>query len=366
MNMKQLFPVIALLGIFCAVPRPVLADDDDSGPAVQATVFVKTVHPTEKVLARELTAYGAVMPDARKTVHIVLPRPGRVTKLAVSTGEEVRSGQKLFEFATDSSTVLVYQEAVSSVRFARADLARVQELLKERLATQAQLAISKKALSDAEQTLQAQEKTGAGKATQWSVAPGDAVVTNITASVGERMDRGGGIMELTARGAVQVHLGVEPERLSEVRPGMPVVMTSVFGHNLSVHGRIDEIHAMINPQTRLVDAIVRLDKSAADGLLPGMQVRGIITLSKVKSWVVPRQAVLSDDDGSYVFQVKGGKAIRVKVKTVLDTDDVYGIEGNLDPKLELVVLGNYELSNGQTVRATEVGAPAQADKAGAK
>lgn len=356
----------AVIGIALS-PLAAADDDDDSGAAVNSTVYVKTVLPTEKVTPVQLTAYGTVNPDSRKTIHIVLPRPGIINKLAVSTGEEVRRGQGLFEFTTGSATVLAYRQAVSAVAFARTDVARTKELLGEKLATRSQLATSEKALSDAEQALQAQQSVGAGKTSEWITAPDDAVVTNIAATVGERMDRGGGVLELTERGAVQIHLGIEPERLNAVHVGMPVVLASVFGADQRINGRVDEVHAMINPQTRLVDAVVRLSKGAADGLLPGMQVRGVITLSEVKSWVLPRQAVLTDDDGPYLFQVKAGKAVRVNVKIVVDSDNIYGVEGPIDPKAGLVTLGNYELSNGTVVRETEVSAQAAtSDKAGTK
>ncbi len=187
-------------------------------------------------------------------------------------------------------------------------------------------------------------------------------MTQITAIVGERVDRGGGILQLTERGSVQVHLGIEPERLADVHVGMPVSLSSVFGQARPVAGRLDELHGIIDPQTRLVDAIVRLSGTAAATLLPGMQVKGVITTSTVKSWVVPRQAVLSDEAGPYVFQIKDGKAVRVNVKTVLDSGDTYGIEGPLDPAAELVTMGNYGLNAGQAVRKTEIGTPAPAGK----
>ena len=363
MKRNCLLPIIAAIGISFGGLGPVYADDDDGGGAVNSTVFVQTVVPAEKTLPRQMTTYGTVLPDIRNSVHIVLPRPGQVTKLAVSPGEQVRGGQKLFEFTTGSAAVLAYQQAVTALSFAKADLARNQELFSEKLATKTQLATSERALADAQRAMQAQDKTGAGNSTQWIVAPSDAVVTEITANVGERMDRGAGIMQLTQRGAVQIHLGIEPERLGEVHPGMHVALTSVFGESHPVSGQIDQLHAMINPQTRLVDAIVRLDGAAAGSLLPGMQVKGTITLSTVKSWVVPRQAVLSDAHGAYVFQVKDGKAVRVDVKQVLDMDDIYGVEGPLDSKAPLVTLGNYGLKAGQVIRNTELSASAPAGKA---
>ena len=353
-------PVLAALAVAATPAWP-----DDSGRHA-ATVLVKTAPLSKKTLPVLLTAYGTVQPDSGNTVHMVVPRAGQVTKLVVSPGQEVRRRQQLFEFATGAATLLGYQQAASTVKFATADLARTRELFKERLATNAQVATAEKALSDAQDALKAQERVGAGRSVQWVVSPGDAIVTEVNAKVGDRLDQGGTVLQLTERGAVQIMLGIEPEDVDKVHAGMPVAITSVFDPSRKIDGKIDGVHGMIDPQTRLVDAVVRMEGKPAAGLLPNMRVQGVITIGEVTGWVVPRQAVLTDDQGAYVYQIKDGQAQRVGVKILLDSDDVYAIDGPLDSKLALVTLGNYELSDGQAVReAAAAGNAAAAAPAGA-
>lgn len=361
MNRTLVLSAAVALALGGTMLRPALADDD-SGGRKQATVLVETAPLAKKTLPVQMTTYGTVQPDIDDTVHIVAPRAGQIARLAVNPGQEVRRGQKLVQFATGAATLLGYQQAASAVKFARADLARAQALFKERLATTSQVATAEKALSDAEDALKAQEKTGAGQATQWIVSPADAIVTEVNAKIGDRLDQGGAVLQLTERGAVQVLLGVEPEQVAKIKVGMPVEITSVFGSAPPIAGNIDSVHGIIDPQTRLVDAVVELAGKPADGFLPGMRVEGVITLATVTGWVVPRQAVLTDDGGAYVYQVKDGQAVRVNVKILLDTDDVYAIDGELDPKLKLVTLGNYELSDGQPVREPTASKKDQAAK----
>lgn len=349
MNRKLLLPVLAVLGAHAMVIGSALADDD-SGGQTSGTVLVQTAPLVRKTLPVQMTTYGTVQPDTGNTVHVVVSRAGQVARLVVAPGQEVHRGQKLFEFATGAATLLGYEQAASAVKFARTDLARTRELFAEKLATNAQVAASEKTLSDAQDALQAQRRIGAGTATQWIVAPGDGVVTEVNAKVGDRLDPGGTVLQLTERGAVQIMLGVEPEQVGKLHAGMPVTITSVFDSAHPVSGHVDSVHGMIDPRTRLVDAVVRMEGKAAEGLLPGMSVEGVITLGTVTGFVVPRRAVLSDDDGLYVYQVKDGKAVRVGVKVLLDTGDVYAIDGKLDPAIKLVTLGNYELSGGQAVR----------------
>jgi RND family efflux transporter MFP subunit len=359
---KSLLPIVLALGMHAILVGAALADDD-SGGRKSSTVLVQTAALTRKTLPVQLTTYGTVQPDTGNTVHVVVSHAGQVARLVVAPGQEVRRGQRLFEYATGAATLLGYQQAASAVKFARSDLARTRELYDEKLATKAQVAAAEKALADAEDALKAQQKIGAGTTDQWITAPGDGIVTEVNAKVGDRLDQGGTVLQLTERGAVQIMLGVEPEQVSKVHAGMPVTITSVFDSAHAIAGKIDSVHGMIDPQTRLVDAVVRMDGKPAEGLLPGMRVEGVITLGTVSGYVVPRQAVLSDEEGSYVYQIKDGQAVRVGTKVLLDTDDVYAIDGKLDPALKLVTLGNYELSDGQAVR--EAGA-AGADQSGAK
>jgi hypothetical protein len=65
---------------------------------------------------------------------------------------------------------------------------------------------------------------------------------------------------------------------------------------------------------------------------------------------VPRQAVLSDDNGSYLYQVAAGHARRVAVAKRAEAGNLVGVDGKLDPALPVVALGNYELEDGMAVR----------------
>jgi hypothetical protein len=65
---------------------------------------------------------------------------------------------------------------------------------------------------------------------------------------------------------------------------------------------------------------------------------------------VPHDALLSDEQGDYVFQVRDGKARRVAVKRGLDAGGLVAVEGLADTRAPVVVEGNYELEDGMAVR----------------
>jgi len=70
--------------------------------------------------------------------------------------------------------------------------------------------------------------------------------------------------------------------------------------------------------------------------------------------VVPRSAVLPDDDKQVLFTVKDGKAVRHEIKTGLVTDELVEVIGdNLHAGDSVVTLGNYELEDGMEIQAAE-------------
>jgi membrane fusion protein (multidrug efflux system) len=103
---------------------------------------------------------------------------------------------------------------------------------------------------------------------------------------------------------------------------------------------------MLNPKTRLVDA----DVATATPLLPGESFRVDILVGQKQGWLVPRNAVLSDDKGAYLFQTKNGKAARIDVTIVATLGDRSAVTGPIDARSPIVTEGNYELSDGAAVR----------------
>jgi hypothetical protein len=105
----------------------------------------------------------------------------------------------------------------------------------------------------------------------------------------------------------------------------------------------------IDPQSRLLPAQVELPASASATLLAGTTVTAQIDAGDFRAWTVPRNAVLHDDQGDYLFQVHGGHAKRVDVTVRSPDGDTVGVQGSIDPQAPIVVLGVYELGDGDAV-----------------
>lgn len=311
------------------------------------SVSVETVAMKQLQMTDIVSGYGSVSPDTRSLEAISLPRPGQIVRLLVSPGQTVKKGSALLQFGTGADASMNYQQARQAVDFATSEVTRIGQLVAQQLATQSQLAAANKALADAKAALHAQERIGAGRALEQVNAPFDGIVMSVQAAQGDRLAAGAPLLQLARAGGQRVLLGVEPDDVMRVRPGMAVSVVPVFSSETRVHGRVAQVFGMINPQTQLVDVLVKVSDG---GLMPGTRVRAEIEVAKQTAWVVPRSAVLQDDKGAYLFQVAQGKARRINVQTGLEHNGLIAVQGPFDTGEAVVSLGNYELRDGMAVR----------------
>ncbi len=310
-------------------------------------VQVKTVAMKQQQMNDTVSGYGSVSPDTRSLETLSLPRPGQIVRLLVSSGQTVKKGTPLLQFGTGADATLGYQQARQAVDFATSEAKRIGQLAAQQLATQSQLAAANKALADAEAALHAQDRIGAGRALEQTTAPFNGIVMSVQAAQGDRLAAGAPLLQLARAGGQRVLLGVEPDDVSRVRPGMTVSIAPVFSSKSKVSGRVAQVFGMINPQTQLVDVLVKVSEG---GLMPGTRVRAEIEVATQTAWVVPRTAVLTDANGAYLFQVAAGIARRINVQTGVEHKGLIAVQGAFDTALAVVSLGNYELQDGMAVR----------------
>ncbi|SIO48106.1 RND family efflux transporter, MFP subunit [Burkholderia sp. GAS332] len=332
--------------------------------ADQPVVSVQTVRVQRAIIAQPVRAYGIVAASASNLTTVNLPYLARIVQMRVQAGQSVTRGTPLFVVQADPAAVLAANQAKSAVTLAQGELARTQSLHDKGLATQSQLATARKAAEDAQQALAAQNQTGVASSSKVIAAPIDGVVLQISAAQGDQIQPGAAILQLTSGSGngkdarANVMLGVEPSDVPAIHTGDTVTLhgLSTTLAKAAVDGRVVLVGASVDQQSQLVNvgANVPLGQSA---FIPGTRVSADIATHGGTHWVVPRAAVLKDDQGAYVFQITPqNKARRVAVVTQIENGDRYGVDGPIDGAQGLVVSGNYELKDGMAVRVSG-GAP---------
>ena len=316
-------------------------------PAETASVLVSTIMPRHGAVPETVTAYGTAAPGPGTTITLSLPRAGQVQDLRAESGVSVRSGEKLLTFGASPAAVQAYDQAVAGLALAQKEQAHTAQLLSQQLATRSQLAQADKAVADAQATLAAQQREGGGNAVQTLTAPFDGVVIALFVKPGERVAAGTPLLTVAQTRGVVVSVGVEPAQRAKLRLGQPAKLEPLQASETTIDGTVQRIDAMLDPRTRQVGVEIGV---APGMVLPNAGFKAEIIVGQFQGWPLPRDAVLTDGKGAYVFQVAGDKAQRVDVRVVGTFGETTVVSGAIDPSRQVVTQGNYQLTDGEAVR----------------
>lgn len=318
--------------------------------AEEPSVLIQKATVVQQNIKETLTVYGQVWADPDAMLTISLSHSGLITRLAVRLGQRIKRGDALFELAASPAAHMQYLQAQTAVNYAQGELVRQQRLLKEQLTVNAQVDAARRALEDAKSGLQALEAQKQNKTIETVVAPTDGIVTQLLVNQGDRVQADTAALSIATGNQLIVLLGIEPEDIQFLQPGAPVLVRSVFVPNYKAESHVREVHAMINPATHLVDVLVPIPVDQTDHLVLGSRMVAEIQLDAHTGLVVPRSAVLQDQEGSFVYRIVAGKAQRVGVSTGVESAQWIEITDGLKADDVVVRTGNYELADGMFVR----------------
>jgi HlyD family secretion protein len=169
-------------------------------------------------------------------VYVASPLGGALTNLAVARGDEVKTGQLLFELERGSEAAAVQQaeknlaQAKANLALSEAEFARRQQLRNDQGVISAEELDQTRAQRDADQA-QVESQTAALDKTRWSFdqkqqfAPANALVQDTLYRVGEWVASGNPVVELLPPGNVKVRFFVPQAALPRIKPGQTVSVT---------------------------------------------------------------------------------------------------------------------------------------------
>lgn len=332
-----------LAAAIAAAIQCVPASADPAALVKLATAQIRALRP-------QISAYGTVAPDANAISSVSLSRDVVVTTVFVRVGQRVKTGDPILAVATAAQASAAYQQANSAWQFAAKDLAHTRQLFAEQLATNSQLATAVKALDDAKAALAAQEKIGAGTPMQTLRAGAAGVVTAVDVSPGQRVTANTTMATIATRNRFVVDLGLDPSAATKITPGDAVELHAPQSPSEKIDASIASVNAMIDPKSRLVNAVAYGIDAGEGRLVLGTVLDADIFLPARRGIVVPHSALMGDANGSYVFVVAHGVARRREVRVAFDTSQNTLLAHGLRAGEQVVVAGNAELSDGMQVR----------------
>lgn len=320
--------VVALLAL--AIAWSVWGGNKDEAAAAagadakdSAIPSVTVISPGRSTVARVISATGTLA--ARREMPVgVAGEGGQVVRVLVEPGQWVGAGQVL---AVVDRSVQVQQleqlgaqirVAEADARLAQAELDRAQALVSRGFISTADLE-RKTATRDSAaarvrvaraQLAEARARTGRLDIR----APAAGLVLTRGVEPGQIVSPGSGVLFRIARGGEMEMLArVGEADLGALSTGVSATVTPV-GSDRSFTGQIWQMSPVIDPQSRQGTARIALAYSPA--LRPGGFAQASIVAGQAQAPLLPESAVLTDDEGQYVYVVGSDNKVRRRAVTV--------------------------------------------------
>ena len=328
------------------------------------TVPAETVSGTEvkrETWEQTIPAVGSV--DAVQGVELKAELAGTVRQIAFDSGAMVQKGQLLVQLDTSS------EEAQLSAAQAQADLAkmnldRARDLSRQGVISKADLDTNEAAFRQTTGEVDIVKAT-IGKKTIRAPFTGRAGIRSV--NVGQYVDVAAPIVSLHSLDPVYVNFNVPQQRLSELKRGATVRVTTDAASEKAFAGKITAWNPEIDPATRNVKVQATVS-NPTDELHPGMYARvQVILPEKVDVLIVPASAVLHAPYGDSVFVIsdvkdeKSGQTVKQVQMTTVRLGDTRGdfvaITSGLTAGQQVVTAGVQKLRNGTPVKIDNSLAP---------
>lgn len=184
-------------------------------------------------------------------------------------------------------------------------------------------------------------------------APFSGVVEDRFIEPGEQISPGQQVARVVSTSRVKVVAGVPERYAGEIEVGTSVAMDFQAYGSETRTGRVSFAGAAINPQSRTFLIEIEVDNRSGE-LKPEMVAQVHVTReTRDDALVVPRPAVIRDENGTSVFVVSNGIATRRNVDVGASYAGKLLIESGLQATEEVVVLGQNSLTDGDPVNVVE-------------
>lgn len=318
------------------------------------SVEVMTVGKSD--IASEFTYTGKAAPS--KEVSVVPTVPGKVTAFRYDVGDKVTKGAVLFTVdATDLQNSLRAAEAAYNVAKLSRDNAKNtydsnKLLYDEEIISKSEFDQIKYAYEAADAQLasaQVQLDTLQKNISDCTVtSPLTGVVATRGVEVGGFASSAAAAFTVMDLSTIKVEVGISEQTVNTIKIGdkVDVLMTAIS--DVPLEGVISTISPAAG-QTGMYTVKVEMNNSK--GIIKsGMMAEVSFTAeSSDDTIVLPRNAVITKDDETYVYVVENGTAKKVAVETGIEAGETIEIAKGLKKGDNVVTKGQTYLSDGEEV-----------------
>jgi membrane fusion protein, multidrug efflux system len=343
----------AVIGIVLHEHKTSTGPTTAESPEPEPTASVTTAPLHMGQITQTITAYGTITAEPGSIAIYSVPFECRVKRVPVNIGQKIDDKTVLMEIEPSSDARLQLLEAANTVDAANKDLKETQQRFDLKLATNQDLLQSQQNQQTAQVKLEHLQQSGGAGDQGKIIAKTAGFVVKIDAQDGQIIPADSSMAQIAPSDKTEIHLGVEPDDASQLKVGQVVQWFAQNGKTDDGEGgKIHFIASRINPETRLIDVLITPDSH--DSLVLDSSVRAELVTNTKQALIVPRSAVLSEDNTYSLFTVKDDHAVKHVVILGLKNENEVEVTGDgLKDGDAVVVQGNMELEDGMSVTIAE-------------
>jgi membrane fusion protein (multidrug efflux system) len=302
--------------------------------------------------------------EAERQVTVNAESTGRLVDLSIEEGDKVQAGQVLARIRFDAQANSLVR-ANTSLAKAQTDFDRASRLFDEKVIGQEEYLRARNALEVAE--LDLRDRAREMKNTKVT-APFSGTVTQRSVTEGGFVANGANLLQITDFTTLVARVFVPEKELDRIRVGQEALVVGKAAKGRKGVGKVVRISPIVDAGTGTVKVTVSLPPELAggQGFLPGMYAEVTMTVDHRDDVpLVPKGAIVHDEEQTYVFVPDGEKARRVRVELGLADAERVELRKGLAAGESVIVAGQTGLKEGaKIVRVDAQGKPeAKADEA---
>lgn len=282
---------------------------------------------------------GRLITNPLETELISSRMAGRIERLFVKeTGRKVAKGDPLFQIYSEQLQVLQQDYLLQIKQVAAFPSEKIYQSLKEAARNKLKLF----GYSDAQIKSLAKRNQVSPSVTIYASASG--IVNEINVTEGQYISEGSPVLRLENFSRLWLEADVYPSEVNQIAIGSILKVVINGFSDLSQNAKVDFMSPALNPSTQRLTIRAAIDNSSAL-FQPGMQANVFLSTGKVSNAVsLPLQAVLRDENGSYVWiKTKGNTFTSRKVITGSEDANKIVITSGISGGEEIVITGAYLL-----------------------
>lgn len=268
---------------------------------------------------------------------------GKIEKINASVGDYVKEKRVIVEFDTDNPA-LQYEQAKTSYENAKRNYERLKTLLGAGETSQAsydgaetQYLVSKRNYESLKQML-------------FVESPIDGRIVDVKVNAGDNVKKDAQLFTVAQTNTMRAKIWVSDKEIGMMRKGMK---TAAIYNGKEYPGRITDVSLGVDPY-RQSFYIESEFNNPGNKMMNGVTVEiKVLVYENPKAIIIPRNLLMKDENGYYLFTESNGKAVKVYAENGHESGIYYELSKGLKPGDRLIVKGAEQLENGTTVNVIQ-------------